>query len=76
MQHNQLEIIDSISTGVIAMDADLQVLAINAAGQAMLELSEARSMRLHASGLVADSASGSPHWYRRRREAVRLPAEA
>ena len=55
MQHNQLEIIDSISTGVIAMDADLQVLAINAAGQAMLELSEARSMRLHASRLVADS---------------------
>ena len=55
MQHNQLEIIDSISTGVIAMDAGLQVLAINAAGQAMLELSEARSMRLHASGLVADS---------------------
>ncbi|MEP6389828.1 MAG: nitrogen regulation protein NR(II) [Halioglobus sp.] len=55
MQHNQLEIIDSISTGVIALDADLQVLAINAAGQAMLELSEARSMRLHASELVADS---------------------
>jgi two-component system nitrogen regulation sensor histidine kinase GlnL len=65
-------ILDSISTGILALDARLRVSALNAAGQALLETSEARCLGLHAGKLVLHSqewvanlkqvlASKSPH---------------
>jgi len=65
-------ILDSISTGILALDGNLRVTALNAAGQAMLETSEARCLGQHASKLVLHSqewleilehvlASKSPH---------------
>jgi two-component system, NtrC family, nitrogen regulation sensor histidine kinase GlnL len=65
-------ILDNISTGIVALDGKLQVTALNAAGQALLETSETRCIGQHASKLVLHSrewvdileqvlASGSPH---------------
>jgi two-component system nitrogen regulation sensor histidine kinase GlnL len=51
MDHNQ-DILDSISTGIIALDGELCVTALNAAGQALLETSEARCIGQHARKLV------------------------
>jgi two-component system nitrogen regulation sensor histidine kinase GlnL len=47
-----LDILDTISTGIIAFDGDLKVTAINAAAQALLALSETRSMGIHAGEMV------------------------
>ena len=41
MKHDQ-GILDNISTGIVALDEHLQVIALNAAGEALLETSEAR----------------------------------
>ena len=51
MQQDQ-DILNSISTGIVALDAQLRVTALNASGQALLETSEARCIGLHASQLV------------------------
>jgi two-component system nitrogen regulation sensor histidine kinase GlnL len=51
MQQDQ-DILDNISTAIVALDSDLRVTALNAAGQALLETSEARSIGLHARQLV------------------------
>jgi two-component system nitrogen regulation sensor histidine kinase GlnL len=51
MQQDQ-DIINSISTGIVVLDAQLRVTALNASGQALLETSEARCIGLHASQLV------------------------
>jgi two-component system nitrogen regulation sensor histidine kinase GlnL len=48
-------ILDNISTGIVALDGNLQVTALNAAGQALLETSEARCVGHHASKLVLHS---------------------
>jgi two-component system, NtrC family, nitrogen regulation sensor histidine kinase GlnL len=67
-----LTMLDSISTGVLALDGDLRVTALNAAGQALLETSVARCLGLHASKLVQQPSewlehltsvlkSGNPH---------------
>jgi two-component system, NtrC family, nitrogen regulation sensor histidine kinase GlnL len=44
--------LDNISTGVLALDRDLKVTALNAAGQALLETSQTRCLGLHAEKLV------------------------
>ena len=49
------DILDNISTGIVALNADLAVTAINSAGEALLQLSEARSMGMHASQVLAQS---------------------
>ena len=65
-------ILDNISTGIVALDNALCVTALNAAGQALLETSEARCIGQHARKLVLNSdqwltnlqqvlASNSPH---------------
>jgi two-component system nitrogen regulation sensor histidine kinase GlnL len=54
MQHD-LGILDNISTGILALNRDLQVTALNAAGQALLETSEARCIGQHASKLLSRS---------------------
>ena len=51
MQQDQ-DILNSISTGIVALDAQLRVTALNASGQALLETSETRCIGLHASQLV------------------------
>lgn len=51
MKHDQ-GILDSITTGIVALDRDLRVTALNAAGQALLETSEARCLGQHAGKLV------------------------
>jgi two-component system nitrogen regulation sensor histidine kinase GlnL len=48
-------ILDNISTGVVALNGELKVTALNAAGQALLETSEARCIGQHASKLVLHS---------------------
>jgi two-component system nitrogen regulation sensor histidine kinase GlnL len=48
-------ILDSISTGIVALDGNLRVTALNAAGQALLETSEARCLGQHAGKLVMSS---------------------
>ncbi len=48
------DILDNISTGIVALDADLAVTAINSAGEALLQLSEARSRGMRAGQLLAD----------------------
>ena len=45
-------ILDNISTGIVALDEKLQVTALNAAGQALLETSETRCIGQHASKLI------------------------
>lgn len=47
-----VDILDTISTGVIAFDADLRVTAINGAAQDLLAASLARTMGMHAGDLV------------------------
>ena len=65
-------ILDNISTGIVTMDKDLKVTALNAAGEALLETSAARCIGQHAGKLVLDNsewlhifqqvlASSSPH---------------
>jgi two-component system, NtrC family, nitrogen regulation sensor histidine kinase GlnL len=65
-------ILDNLSTGILALDDQLNITAINAAGQAMLETSESRSVGSHASKLMLQPrdwldnleqalASNSPH---------------
>ena len=51
MQQDQ-DILDNISTGIIALDDDLRVIALNAAGQALLETSEHRCIGAHARQLL------------------------
>lgn len=51
MQHH-LDILDNLSTGILALDAELKVVALNAAGQALLETSDTRCIGLRASQLV------------------------
>lgn len=46
------DILNSISTGVVALDPELRVTALNASGQALLETSETRCIGMHASQLV------------------------
>jgi len=46
------DILDHISTGVIALDAQLRLTAINSAAEALLEASATRVMGAHASHLV------------------------
>jgi two-component system nitrogen regulation sensor histidine kinase GlnL len=46
------DILDNISTAVIALDGDLVVTAANSAAQALLEISLARTLGQHASQLV------------------------
>lgn len=46
-------ILDNISTGIVSLNGNMQVTALNAAGEALLETSEARCLGLHASKLVA-----------------------
>lgn len=54
MQQNQ-DILDNISTGIITMDENLSVTDINSAGEAVLEISAARILGLHAGELVHHS---------------------
>ena len=49
------DILDNISTGIIALDIALRVTAVNAAGEALLKSSEARCLGLHAGQLVLNS---------------------
>ena len=49
------DILDNISTGIIALNADLAVTAINSAGEALLQLSEARYRGLHASQMLSQA---------------------
>ncbi len=51
----ELDILDSITTGVVALDRNLRVTALNAAGQALLETSETRCLGQHAGKLVLHS---------------------
>lgn len=48
------DILDNISTGVIALDIALRVVALNASGEALLKTSESRSLGQHARQLVQD----------------------
>ena len=57
MQQDQ-DILDNISTGIIALDAQLRVIALNAAGQALLETSEARCLGSHARQLLLQPTTG------------------
>lgn len=65
-------ILDNISTAIVALDDGLHVTALNAAGEALLETSEARCLGQHASKLLLRpsewigalqqvQASGSPY---------------
>ena len=45
-------ILESLSTGVIALDTDLRITAINTAAQDLLQVSEARSLGLRAEQLL------------------------
>ena len=51
MEQDQ-DILDNISTGVLALDGDLRVTALNASGEALLKASAARCRGLHARQLV------------------------
>jgi two-component system nitrogen regulation sensor histidine kinase GlnL len=53
MKHDQ-GILDSLSTGVIALDDSLRVTALNAAGQVLLETSESRAIGSPATDLVVN----------------------
>jgi two-component system nitrogen regulation sensor histidine kinase GlnL len=48
------DILDNINTGVLALDGNLQVVGLNAAGEDLLKTSEARTLGLHASKLLLD----------------------
>jgi two-component system nitrogen regulation sensor histidine kinase GlnL len=71
MEQDQ-DILDNISTGIVALNGDLCVTALNASGQALLETSEVRCIGQHARKLVLHPkewiqnlqkvlASNSPH---------------
>ena len=71
MEQDQ-DILDNISTGIAVLDHDLRVTSLNAAGQALLETSEARCQGQHARCLILQPrawlesleqvlASNSPH---------------
>ena len=49
------DILDNISTGIVTMDRDLKVTALNAAGEALLETSAPRCIGQHAGNLVLDN---------------------
>jgi len=49
------DILDNISTGIMALDEQLRVVALNASGEALLKTSEARCLGLHARQLLLDS---------------------
>ena len=49
------DILDNISTGIVALDSELRVVALNAAGQVLLETSESRCLGTHAAQLLLDS---------------------
>ena len=51
MQQDQ-NILDNLSTGIIALDSSLQVIAVNASGEALLETSESRCIGVNASQLL------------------------
>ena len=51
MQQDQ-NILDNLITGIIALDGDLAVIAVNASGEALLETSEARCLGVNASQLL------------------------
>jgi two-component system nitrogen regulation sensor histidine kinase GlnL len=46
------DILDNISTGIVALDAALRIVALNASGEALLQTSEARCIGQHARQLV------------------------
>ncbi len=46
------DILDNINTGIVALDSQLRVTALNAAGQALLETSDTRCCGAHASTLL------------------------
>lgn len=48
------DILDNISTGVLALDASLHVTGLNPAGEALLKTSVARCLGVHARQLVLD----------------------
>lgn len=50
--HQNEAILDHISTGVLALNDALEITSINAAGEALLQTSEARCVGQHASSLV------------------------
>jgi two-component system nitrogen regulation sensor histidine kinase GlnL len=54
MKHN-LDILDNLSTGIMVLDNELCVTALNASAQALLETSELRCTGLHARKLVLHS---------------------
>lgn len=60
MQQNQ-DILDNISTGVITLDKKLMVTGINAAGQALLEVSASRTIGMHAGQLLPRTADWLPN---------------
>ena len=49
------DILDHISTAVIALDGELTVLAANTSAEALLQISESRVVDTHASALSANS---------------------
>lgn len=51
MQRDQL-ILDNLSTGIVALDEELRVTALNAAAQAMLQISESRCSGTYAGNLM------------------------
>ncbi len=60
MQHST-DILENISTGVISLDSDLIVTAINSAGQALLEVSLSRSIGMRANQLVLRASEWQHH---------------
>lgn len=50
--HQNEAILDHISTGVLGLNSALEITSINAAGEALLQTSEARCLGQHASSLV------------------------
>lgn len=53
--NSQQNILDHLSTGIVALDANLVVTALNAAGEALLDTSEGRSVGMHAGKLLLHS---------------------
>jgi two-component system nitrogen regulation sensor histidine kinase GlnL len=53
--HQIQDILDNISTGILALDAELHVVALNASGQALLEASENRCIGQRADQLILQS---------------------
>ncbi|MBT4520970.1 MAG: PAS domain-containing protein [Halieaceae bacterium] len=60
MQLNQ-DILDNISTGILALDEQLLVTEINSSAQTLLEVSKSRAMGLHASQLLLRSGDWLEH---------------